>query len=734
MPTISVVICAHSEARFSVLVDAMASVENQGAHEVILVIDNNKSLFEKVKSTFLNAKCIENTRTKGLSGARNSGTISASGSIVAFLDDDAIASARWLESISLKFQSQFVVGAGGPIDAVWPKARPVWFPAEFDWVVGCTYEGLSVASGKVRNLIGCNMAFRRSALLMAGMFSEGLGRVGSNAAGAEETELCLRLGNLFPMSHIAHDPNIVVKHQIEAGRTAFGYFAKRCWAEGKSKSLMVGYSGTRSGLASERKQLFNVLPKSIWNYLKTAIVRKEIAGVYKAVATVTGTALVVASYLAGRLTSAGAKVESSNFFPTRVCDIDLGERQKTISACGQNSLLQYSSAYCVVRHGGRLLTATDIPMYGEDITPEKLSQIFDELLPKTSGEIDRTPKFAPTELPFVKTRVVVATRNRPEMLSKCLDSLLKQDHPNFEIVVVDNAPDNDATKHMLSEKYAKFECVSYVLEPQPGLANAHNRGLVDLDAQIVAFTDDDVIADPNWLTKLTRPFLEDNGVGCVTGGIVPAELETRAQVWTEKHGAFLKSIKPVVFDLAEHRPENRLFPYAAGMMGSGANMAFSAAALAKIGGFEGALGAGTMARGGDDLAAFASTVLAGYRVSYVPDALVWHFHRRSEQGMKNQAFNYGVGLGAYLTNCVVNNPKSLIKLFSELPAAASHMLGKNSSKNSRLPADYPAQFIWSERLGVFAGIPFYFKSVWASAASSRNLINKKALTSAWEET
>lgn len=103
-------------------------------------------------------------------------------------------------------------------------------------------------------------------------------------------------------------------------------------------------------------------------------------------------------------------------------------------------------------------------------------------------------------------------------------------------------------------------------------------------------------------------------------------------------------------------------------------------------------------------------VLAGHRLVYNPHALVWHFHRRSEDGMARQAFNYGVGLGAYLTRLVARNPTLLFHFAAVAPAGLVHIFSPKSAKNSRLPGDYPPGLVWRERLGILAGIPAYFQS------------------------
>lgn len=140
-------------------------------------------------------------------------------------------------------------------------------------------------------------------------------------------------------------------------------------------------------------------------------------------------------------------------------------------------------------------------------------------------------------------------------------------------------------------------------------------------------------------------------------------------------------------------------------------MAFRASALRRAGGFDPALGAGTPARGGDDLAAFFSVVSAGYRLVYQPQGIVWHYHRRGDEGMRRQAYSYGMGLGAYLTKIVVDAPRRAFRLAAVFPAGILHMAGPTSEKAARLPSDYPRRLVWMERLGILAGVPAYLRSL-----------------------
>jgi hypothetical protein len=192
MIPMSVVICAFTERRWRELADALASVGRQtlAPHEVIVVIDHNDDLLRRVREAW--PEVLVSREPPGLSGARNTGVAVASGAIVAFLDDDAVAEPRWLELLAAAYADPDVLAAGGTVEPAWPDRRPPWFPPEYDWVVGCTHCGMPRHAGPVRNLVGANMSLRRDVLLEVGGFRHGIGRVGSTPVDCEETEPCIR--------------------------------------------------------------------------------------------------------------------------------------------------------------------------------------------------------------------------------------------------------------------------------------------------------------------------------------------------------------------------------------------------------------------------------------------------------------------------------------------------------------------------------------------------------------
>jgi GT2 family glycosyltransferase len=253
---ISVVVCAHDGARFGELGRALESLECQSLtpREVIVVVDHNEDLLRRVRAEFGGA-AIGNTQTPGLGGARNSGVAAASGSVIAFLDDDAVASPDWLQLLANHYRVPEVAGVGGSAVPEWAGGRPAWFPPEFDWVVGCAYLGMPQTSAEVRNLFGCNMSFRRELLDSLGGFRLGYG--------CDETEFCIRLRQRWPEKKIVYVPEAKVFHHVPANRTRFRRFISRCYFEGGSKAVVARLVGRGDALTTEYRYTREVLPKGL---------------------------------------------------------------------------------------------------------------------------------------------------------------------------------------------------------------------------------------------------------------------------------------------------------------------------------------------------------------------------------------------------------------------------------------------------------------------------------------
>ncbi|MEU5683038.1 family 2 glycosyl transferase [Streptomyces venezuelae] len=308
---ISVVVCVYTEDRWEDILAAVSSVRAQSlmARETLLVVDHNPTLLERLTKEYGayeatgdagDVRVLANAGPRGLSAGRNTGIAAARGDVIAFLDDDAVAERDWLRYFAEGFEDPRVLAVGGRTLPAWESGRrPVWFPEEFDWVVGCTYRGLPRGRVRVRNVLGGNASFRRTAFDAAGGFATGIGRDGDKRPlGCEETEFCIRLARAVPDAVLLIDDRSVIHHRVPAARERFGYFRTRTYAEGLSKALVARSVGASKGLESERRYTTRVLPSGVGRALRDAVLGRP-GGAGRAGAIVAGVFAATGGYVLG---------------------------------------------------------------------------------------------------------------------------------------------------------------------------------------------------------------------------------------------------------------------------------------------------------------------------------------------------------------------------------------------------------------------------------------------------
>ncbi len=265
----SVVVCVYTEERWSQIERGLSSIAEQTVRpgQVVVVVDHNSALYQRLVTQYPDLEVIPNKFERGLSGARNTGIDHAKGDVVVFLDDDAYADPCWLQSLLACYDDESVLGAGGLVLPDWSSAdRPGWLPEEFLWVVGCSYQGLPETKAEVRNPVGANMSFRRTAFDRAGYFNSSVGRNAkvTRPIGCEETEFSIRLRQIWPDGRIMYEPRAVVYHHVGDSRRTWRYFLDRCYAEGFSKAQVAKLSGMSSALSSERTYVIHAVRQAFY--------------------------------------------------------------------------------------------------------------------------------------------------------------------------------------------------------------------------------------------------------------------------------------------------------------------------------------------------------------------------------------------------------------------------------------------------------------------------------------
>lgn len=377
--------------------------------------------------------------------------------------------------------------------------------------------------------------------------------------------------------------------------------------------------------------------------------------------------------------------------------------------CARDGSPPYAGAWILAHRGGRPLGVVEIPATGARISAARVEEeLRSQLGERLALEATEEPGAA------VPVSVVVPSScTRVAQLERCIASLRRLDYPNYEVIVVDNRSGDTAPLELSG--------VRVIREARPGGSAARNSGLAAARGEVVAFTDDDTEVDRRWLRSLVGRLMGQPEVAAVTGLVVPRELETAAQIWFEESGSGPdRCFDPLTFELAgasRLRRRNvtdgteRLHSiYATGELGLGSNMAFRTDVLRRLGGFDHALGPGTGAHAGEDLAVLLELLFRGYRLAYEPSAIVHHEHRSTVPELEQQIHHYGVGFTAMLTGVALRDPRRLRGLVLVAPAWLKSLRDPDSAKRAGRSSTYPRALVRKELLGMLAGPVAYVRS------------------------
>jgi glycosyltransferase involved in cell wall biosynthesis len=300
--TASVVIAAHTLQRREALTEAVFSVlsQQQPPHEIVVAVDNNTDLYEWVCRNLPKAVAVHNQGSRGASATRNAGARVAGGSVLVFLDDDAVARSDWLQNLTAPLARPDVLGVGGQVEPVWLGRPPNWMPKEFLWVVGASYRGMPSKAAPVRNAWSENMAVAKSDFWAVDGFREGFGKTGQHSQ-PEDTDFCMRLADAMPGRTWWYEPLAQVGHSVPTSRSTLRFFVWRCYNEGQGKAEMAHLLGPGKNLQDERRHAINTLPQGILRELRQAAASRELAAAQRAAAIGVGLSAASLGYIIRQL-------------------------------------------------------------------------------------------------------------------------------------------------------------------------------------------------------------------------------------------------------------------------------------------------------------------------------------------------------------------------------------------------------------------------------------------------
>ena len=238
--------------------------------------------------------------------------------------------------------------------------------------------------------------------------------------------------------------------------------------------------------------------------------------------------------------------------------------------------------------------------------------------PKPSfGEVALQYKSAlpPTLRRYPRVSVVVCAYNAERTIDRCLTSLAGLNYPDYEVIVV-----NDGSRDRTLEIAEGFSFCRIISQLNKGLSVARNVGAEAASGEVIAYTDSDCVADPDWLNYLVAKMETSHLAACGGPNFPPPE----------------DALVPAVVAVAPGGPTHVLISDEVAEHIAGCNMAFDRAALMSLGGFD-----SIYRTAGDDVDICWRFQNAGYVIGFSPAAVVWHFRRNTVSAYCNQQRGYG---------------------------------------------------------------------------------------------
>ncbi|MDB9247872.1 glucosyl-dolichyl phosphate glucuronosyltransferase [Halorubrum ezzemoulense] len=296
---VSVVICTYTLDMYEHFREAADSVLAQTYDDVelVVVVDGTPEVYDRVVEDYGDREdtviaC--NDENMGLLASRNRGAELASGDVVGFIDDDAVANEAWAERLVRAYEEEDAIAAGGKMTPEWISGKPSFLPEEFYWLVGVTHRGFADGPGEVRNTFGSNISFRADVFTELGGFDVDVGgRKGDKNLQGGETELCARMREEYGRG-VWYDPEAEVAHKVFEYRTEFRWLVDRAFWQGYSKRAMESFVDDEGG--EEGAFLTTLATDSVPTRTATLIRDPSVAGLFQFLSLFQFTAAVGLGY------------------------------------------------------------------------------------------------------------------------------------------------------------------------------------------------------------------------------------------------------------------------------------------------------------------------------------------------------------------------------------------------------------------------------------------------------
>ena len=248
--------------------------------------------------------------------------------------------------------------------------------------------------------------------------------------------------------------------------------------------------------------------------------------------------------------------------------------------------------------------------------------------------------------------VVIVTAGRPEALARCIRALAAGTRTPEELVVVDQSSDVEAE---VEELLAGASSRARHLRVRPmGVSAARNLGASHAQGDLLAFTDDDCVPDPDWLTELVAA-LTRHAADAATGAVLPLPDDRPGLVAVSSR----TDPRQRLFDSAGH--------FAPWEVGTGGNVVLSRTLFDRVGGFDLRFGPGARYRAAEDVELLDRLLRAGGKIVYEPAAVVFHEMKTPAERLARR-YPYGYGLGAMVAGTGGRRSRALAAAYGRMQA------------------------------------------------------------------